>query len=386
MRLSIVFLSLILGCGGAVVEGHDDHEAAEGGHAEVSLTPEAVAAARLVVAPAVEATLQRELVLQGRVVLDPRKQAVISAWIGGQVDVISVRSGDDVRRGQRLATVQSPELGEAVGAFRAAKARDDAADARMDRLKRLEADGVAAHAQVLDAEAEHAGALGALEAAEERLRILGVDPTQGDPHAGEHFPSHVPVRSPISGKVLTANASVGTRVEPGHELFRVGDLTEVWLLLAVYERDLSTVAVGQTVRFTVAAWPGETFEGLVEQVGDWVEPQARTIEVRVLVSNEDSRLKPNMFAEATLSGAQSMAKTGIVLPAAAVQEMDGAQIVFVREAPGHFEAIEVEIGERTTQQVLITSGIPIGAPVVMEGAFALKSELEKGNLGHGHAH
>lgn len=361
--------------------GNDDHE--EG--SEVSLTPEAVAAARLVIEPAEERRLATDLVLQGRIDLDPRKQAVISAWISGQVDVISVQSGEDVKKGQRLATVQSPELGEAIAAFRGAKALDDASDARLERLRRLETDGVAAHAQVLDAEAEHAGALGALEAAEERLRILGVDPTIGDPHAGEHFPSHVPVRSPISGKVLTADASVGARVEPGDELFRVGDLGEVWLILNVYERDLSAVTVEQTVKFSVAAWPSEAFEGRVLQVGDWVEPEARTIEVRVLVPNPDHRLKPNMFAEARLSGSAS-GDVGIVLPAQAVEDIEGKSIVFVQEQLGHFEAREVTVATRSTTHVLLSAGIEVGEPVVVDGAFALKSELAKGELGHGHAH
>ena len=225
-----------------------------------------------------------------------------------------------------------------------------------------------------------------MEAAEERLRILGVDATVGDPHAGVHYLSHVPVKSPIGGKVLSTEASVGRLVQPGDTLFHIGDLAEVWLMLDLYERDLSRVAIGQTVRFVVEAWPGAHFEGVVEQVGDWVEPDARTVEVRVVVANPDGRLKPNMFATATLVVTSPGAATGVVVPVGAVQLLEGRDVVFVREGPGVFAARAVVVSERTTDQVRIGAGISAGDAVVVEGAFALKSELEKGELGGGHAH
>ncbi len=396
ITMALVFLA---GCFGGSSrapddpEGHDhsDEEGEhgqEGGHDEervVELTPEAVAASRIRVQAAAEGHITSGLTVPGRIALDPRKDAVVGAWIAGQVDSIAVRPGDVVKRGQRLAKVQSPELGEAVAAFRTAKARDDAADARLARLKRLAADGVSSQAQVLEAEADHAEAEGAMEAAEERLRVLGVSLDIAAPHSGEHFPSRVPVRSPIAGKVLTMNAAVGANVEPGQPLFHVGDLDEVWLLLNIYERDLSVTREGQTVRFTVQAWPQEVFEGTVAQVGDWIEPEARTVEVRVVVANPDHKLKPNMFANAELSlGANT--EIGVILPAVAVMELDGSEVVFVEEEPGHYVATPVAVAQRSTTDVRVETGVNVGDRVVVDGAFALKSELEKGDLGHGHAH
>lgn len=386
--MNAALLVLLLSCRGAAdPEGTEHHDEHGGEHAtDVVLTPEAVAAARIEVAPAEVGTLSSALTLNGRITLDPRKEAVVSAWISGQVDAIAVRTGDVVRKGQALGTVQTPELGEAMAAYRAAKARDEAADARLERLRRLEADGVASRSQVLEAEAEHAEVEGALEAAEERLRVLGVRPTTADPHAGEHYPSHVPVRSPIAGTVLDSEATVGRQVEPGDPLFHVGDLGQVWLLLDVYERDLRHLAVGQQLQFSVDAWPSERFAGQVEQVGSLVEPDARTVEVRVVVDNPDGKLKPNMFATATIAIGASDGARGVVLPATAVQSMDGRQVVFVREGEGRFEARTVTVGERTADQVLVTDGIAAGDPVVVDGAFTLESELEKGELGEGHAH
>lgn len=385
-----LFWIWMLGCslptGPSAEDGHDDHADHEEGPRVVELTPKAIASARIVVSAAEESTLTKGMSLPARITLDPRREAIVSAWIAGQVDTITVRPGESVKKGQRLAQVQSPDLGTAVAAFRTAQARDQAADARLERLKRLEADGVSSRAQVLEAEADHAEAEGALEAAEERLRILGIPLKFGDPHKGEHFPSRVPVRSPIAGTVLTATASVGERVEPGQPLFRVGALDEVWLLLDLYERDLAAVSKGQSVKFSVEAWPGETFEGEVAQVGDWIEPDARTVEVRVVVANPEHKLKPNMFATAQLSADTEVRERGIVLPADAVQQIDGADVVFVEGEVGHFEARSVVVAERTPNRVRLTSGLEPGERVVTEGAFALRSELEKGELGEGHAH
>jgi cobalt-zinc-cadmium efflux system membrane fusion protein len=380
----------MLGCslptGPSAVDGHDDHEDHEEGPRVVELTPKAITSARIVVSLAEERTLTKNMSLPARITLDPRREAIVSAWIAGQVDTITVRPGEPVKKGQRLAQVQSPDLGTAVAAFRTAQARDQAADARLERLKRLEADGVSSRAQVLEAEADHAEAEGALEAAEERLRILGIPLKFGDPHKGEHFPSRVPVRSPIAGTVLTATASVGERVDPGQPLFRVGALDEVWLLLDLYERDLAAVSKGQSVKFSVEAWPGETFEGEVAQVGDWIEPDARTVEVRVVVANPEHKLKPNMFATAQLSADTEVRERGIVLPTDAVQQIDGADVVFVEGEAGHFEARNIVVAERTPNRVRLGSGLEPGERVVTEGAFALRSELEKGELGEGHAH
>lgn len=387
MWFGIALLGL-LGCGSAQEAEHDDHEhAEESGHREtVTLSETAMRSARIVVTEASIGALEQRLTVPARITLAPRREALLSVWMEGQIDAIRVPPGETVRAGQILATVQSPELGEAIAAFRAASARDTAADLRLERLKRLEDAGVAAHAQVLEAEADHAAAEGALEAAEERLRILGVDPTVGDPNAGEHYVSHIPIRSPISGKLLSADASVGERVEPGQTLFHIGDLDEVWLMLDVYERNLASVQVGQSVWFTVEAWPGETFEGRVEQVGDWIEPDARTIEVRVIVANEEHRLKPNMFAQASLSTNTGDRVIGIILPLDAVQRLDGEDVVFVQEQPGRFASRVVQVTARSADQALVSEGLSVGEQVVTVGAFTLKSELEKSELGEGHAH
>ncbi len=380
----------VAGVGGAdpaAPQDADPHGGEEEDHeAVVQLTEAAVAAGRIRVAPVSVGRLEASISVPARIVLDPQREALVSAWIEGQVEAIAVRSGETVRADQVLARVLSPELGEAVAAYRSAHARHEAAEARRERMRLLKDDGVSSEAQLLEAHAVHAEADAALEAAEERLRILGVPMDVGAPHDGEHFPSRVPVTSPIAGTVLEAEASVGRRVEPGEALFRIGDLDEVWLVLAVYERDLATVRAGQTVRFSVPAWPDRGFEGEVDRVGDWVDPSTRTVDVRVVVDNPDHALKPNMFATASLSVPQQDDVVGPILPSTAVQQVEGREVVFVEEGAHRFAVRPVVVARRTNDHVLVRAGLEAGEPVVLEGAFTLKSELEKGALGGGHAH
>lgn len=391
--LRTVLLGLLLSaCGSSSAPTEAEHaegsERGEHGAEEVVLTPAALEAARLRIQPAEQASFAASLHVPGRIQLDPAREARVSARMQGTIEAIRVAAGDRVQKGQVLATVQAHDLGEALAAWHKARARVASASARKERLTTLEEEGVASRAQVLDAQSELSQAMGDMEAAEERLKVLGVpEPDDVNLGKGEHFPSEFPITSPIAGEVLAASVSVGQSVAPGDALFHVGDLDRVWLLLDLSERDLSRVAPGQPVTFTVDAWPQATFSGTVDKVGSWIEPDARTLEVRVVVDNPDHRLKPNMYANAQLGQAPDAdAPIGIVVPADAVQELEGRQVVFVAEGEGRFEARPVAIAERNAEQVLLASGVQAGEAIVVEGAFTLKSELVKGELGEGHAH
>lgn len=365
--------------GHAEAGGHGD----EAGHGErVTLTAEARAAASLVIAAAEVRPWSAGFGTTARVQLDPRREARVGVSAEGQVERIHLQPGDMVVAGGVLAEVRSPALGEAIGTYHTRKADRDVALAKVERLRELEASGTTSKAQLAEAVAEAAGARAAYEAAEERLRVLGVNPGTLD---GDHFPSRFPVKSPVAGEVLVADVSVGQAVAPGAQLFHVGNLDLVWVMLDVFERDLSRVSRGQEVRFTVDAWPGEAFAGTIDWVGSVVEADSRTIEVRLVVDNPGHRLKPGMFGRADLGATTSASAPSVVVPAEAVQDVEGRPSVFVEEE-GAFEARAVTIGEENAVEVQILAGVAAGEPVVVKGAFTLKSELAKAELGEGHAH
>lgn len=355
-------------------------EATEAHSDVVTLSEAALANARLRVEAITPGPLAASGVAPARITLDPRREAHISAVTGGQLERILVRPGDAVTAGQALATVLSPDLGEAVGAHLSAGARLEVATAKRDRVTQLLADGVSSKSQLADANAEYTVAAAEHEAAEERLRVFGVEPASVAPGKGQHFSSRFSVKSPVAGTVLTLDAAVGRSVEPGDALFHVGNLDEVWLLADIYERDLASVQTGSPMSFTVAAYGDELFTGTVDQVGDWLDADSRTAEVRVVVDNVDHRLKPNMFAKARLALTNAAVAEGLAIPADAVQVVEGRPSVFVELTPGTYAARPVRTEPLADGRVQVFSGLAAGDRLVVDGAFTLKSELAKAEL------
>ncbi len=383
----LIGLVTLLACSSGEEE---HHEQAEEGHAEhgdeVVLTETALANARLEVIALAQTALDPETTVPARITLDPRREARVSAVTAGALERILVRPGDHVEAGGSLATVLSPELGTAIGDHLAGTARLETARARRERVESLRAGGFSSLAEVAEAEADFTVAAAEAEAAEERLRVFGVAPGKVRPKEGEHFSSRFAVRSPIAGEVLAIEASLGASVASGDPLFHVGNLDEVWLMLDVYERNLADVQVGAAVSFTAVAYGDEVFTGTVDQIGGLLDPDSRTAEVRVVVQNPGHRLKPNMFAKAKLALDGGGATEGLAVPADAVQDVEGRASVFVEEVPGTYVVRAVRAESMPDGRMHVVEGLEAGERVVVSGAFTLKSELAKGELGEGHAH
>lgn len=370
--MTLRFLAYVLlgttGCGWTGGEPKEEpHEAPMRGPRRVELS--AARIADLEIQPAAPSTLGITLGTTARLALDPRSEARVGSTVEGRIERVLVKPGDVVAAGDALLSVASAEVGQAWGAFRGAKARRDAASARLERLRALEADGVTSHGQVLDAEAEFASADGDYDGAAAQIRMLGS--VKG---------SAFELRSPVAGQVLSVDAVAGQPVSSGESLVHIGNLGELWLLVDVYERDVARVHVGDLVQFTVDSYPDEPFSGTVDYVGAAVAPETRTIDVRVVVPNTDGRLKPGMFGTASLALGARDETPGIVLPDDAVVSLEGDSVVFVDVGDGVFEARPVEIGARAGTDVRLASGVTAGERVVVGGAFTLKSELSKGEL------
>ena len=179
--------------------------------------------------------------------------------------------------------------------------------------------------------------------------------------------------------ITRAQASPGDTVDPGREVFTVADLTQVWVQAEVYEKDLGRIRVGQSAFITVDTYPDHSFEGKVSYIGDVLDPQTRTTRVRCEVSNHDLRLKTDMFANIELP--TKFSKQAIAVPSAALQVVEGKNVVFIRRSQTQFEKRDVEKGVTVNQQTEIVRGLKQGEPVVTQGAFHLKSILAGGELG-----
>ena len=241
-----------------------------------------------------------------------------------------------------------------------------------------------------EAETSSAAARGDLIAAEARLHTLGVtDEDLKGLRLDDHPSARFPARSPIDGTVVEIAGTIGQTVESTTHLFTVGDLSVLWVVLDVSESQLQHVAPGQKVDVSVEAIPGRRFQGRVEYVGDIVEVQTRTTEVRVAVPNPDRALKPGMFATAEVSAPSKAAVGGaqrLVVPREAVQKLGDVQVVFVPLGNNRFKPMKVETGADSGKEVEIVNGLEPGFPVVARGAFVLKSQLSKASMGEGHGH
>lgn len=187
------------------------------------------------------------------------------------------------------------------------------------------------------------------------------------------------LKAPIDGVVIERKSTVGELIGKETEVYTISDPTDLWLLAEIKERDIGAVRVGQDVTFTVLAYPGENFKGKIVLIGNRVEPESRTLEVRVAVNNADGRLKPGMFADVEI--ATTALQDALIISDQALQTMDDAQVVFVATTGGRFEKRVVKIGLEQRGRVQIVDGLKEGDRVVTGGSFILKSELLKGQLG-----
>lgn len=301
-----------------------------------------------------------DLNLLGRVEPAETTRRNVTTWVGGRIDRLRVNTtGERVRRGEVVATLYSPEVYGAHQDLLSAKAQ-------VERL-----DGAP--------EAARASASQALAAARERLRLLGVPEDELAAMASASQPTRaVPIRSPFSGTVIERVATEGAYVETGATLYRVADLGTLWVQLDAYERDLAQLSVGQEVRLTVEALPGEDFVGTVAFIEPTVDSRRRTAGVRVEVANPDGRLRPGMFAEAWVS-ATADDSTPLVIPASAPLFTGRRSVVYVEETTPDGPAYAprtVRLGTRLGDVYPVVSGLSEGERVVSRGAFALDADLQ----------
>lgn len=366
--------------------GGDEH----GGHEEesgtVRLTAEQVATAKIAVAVAEKRAVVSTLGVTGELVPPDDGVARIGAKVPGRVTRLAVGVGDRVKRGQVLATVDSPELGRAKADYIAAVTAATVARQTADREQALFERKISSERDWRDAEAAATRARAEKEAAEVRLHTLGLTDGQlARLRADDHFASAITVVAPLEGVVVERAVSLGQMLEPSDSMFVVMDLRTVWILADVYERDLAKIAVGQQVEARVQAWRDRVFTGAVTSIGAVVDRRSRTVKVRVVLPNADGALKPGMFATLALAGAAGEAREGLYVPAAAVQRDGDGAMVFVPLGEHEFQAREIEVGERTAEWVEVRGGLAPGERVVTTGAFLLKSEARRESFG-GHQH
>jgi len=355
----------------AAAADHRDEPEHEELPRRVRLSDQVISQAKIRTEPTSKEVLAVTVTLPGEIAVDPDKNARLASPVAGQLSRVAFQEGSSVKRGELLASLRIPDLSRLRAEQASAHSKAGSARANATRLEELARSGLAASQEASDARAQ-AEALEAEErAATEQLRLLG-SAANGSPELA--------LRAPISGVVISRSAVVGQPVRAEDVIADIADLSEVWFLGRVFEKDLERVRVGAAAEVALNAFPQRHFSGSIEYVGRQIDPIARTVTARVRLHNPDGALRLGLFGTAHVSSGSEQSEPVLVIARSAVTEISGRPVVFVRQPDGDFELHEVNLGESSLGRVRVLSGLREGEAVVVDGVFTLKSSVLRGSL------
>jgi len=310
--------------------------------------------------------------------------AIVASPISARIRRMLARPAERVDVDQPLVELESVELGRARAELLASRARLDLARRTLTRTRGLTVERIAPRRELEEAEARAATARADVTAAEAALGALGVREEAPDVRPSES--GRFVLRSPIAGTIIERTGAQGEVTEPGHALFRVGDLSRLWLTVHAFERDAVALRIGQAAEVFFAALPGRAYAGPITNIGGQVDARSRTVPIRIAIDNTDDILRPGMSATAILPAGDQQERI-LAVPTAALQRLANGWYVFVPRGEAVFEMRQVGRGRDLTGEVEILSGLRAGEQVVVEGSFLLKAEAEqaRGEGGH-HEH
>jgi membrane fusion protein, heavy metal efflux system len=311
--------------------------------------------------------------MNARLTLADDLTARIFTPLSGRVVSLQVAIGDPVKTGAILAIIDAPDFGQAIADLRKAESDGNQKRKALVRAQVLYDGEVLARKDLEAAEADAHGSAAEVERA--RLRLSNLSP------AGSRIDGQrLVLRAPLAGVIVDRQANPGTEVRPDAvtPLFVISDLQRLWLNIDLPEKAAALAKPGAAVNFTVDAYPGIDFSAHVERVGASVDPATRRIPVRAIVDNSDGRLKPEMFARATLSIPN--APHVIRLPVSALLTVGLTSHVFVQLAPREFQQRTVSIIRQDAEFAYLTpeSQLKADDSVVIRGALLLASEMAQG--------
>jgi RND family efflux transporter MFP subunit len=302
----------------------------------------------------------------------------VTPLVAGRVTRVSAELGASVRRGQTLAQIYSPELAEAQTKYVSAKAMLEAHDRELQRTQKLVEIGAASRQEMERIHAEHAAQTAAVESARSQLELLGVSASGIEAlGSGSKVNATTSVPAPIEGVITERAANVGLNVDQASPLFTVVDLSTVWIVADVYEKDFSQVRIGNDATVTTSAYPGLSLRGRISYIDPQVNPETRTAKVRVEVPNPRGELRLGMYADVVVTGAPGASVP--VVPRSAVQNVGNRTVVYLAnpKEPGTFTEREVRLGDTSGEQVEVTAGLQPGDVVVTDGSFFVRAERER---------
>src|SRR2546430_1455787 len=297
------------------------------------------------------------------------KETPVVSLVGGIVRSVGAELGQKVKRGQRVAVVFSNELADAQSRYLTAVAALDEHHRHHMRTIRLVEIGAASRQDLEMATSQYREAESNLANLRQKLLLLGMTAQRIDSlNSTAQISSEVTVPSPSSGTVTSRSVNAGEVIEANKELMRVTDLSSIWVVGQVYEKDLATVRVGSGANFTSDAYPGRVFPGRVSYVDPKVDPATRTAQVRIELANPGQMFKIGMYVNVVFATLGASEKTMPVVPKDAVQTIGNQQYVFVAtDKPTEFALRPVRVGPETNGFYPVLEGLNTGDRIVIGG-------------------
>ncbi len=341
----------------------------------IALAPAARDKNPIKVAAAEVMQLAGDIQVVGTVSFHEDHYAMVGPLVAGRISRLAAGVGDQVRRGQVIAEIESSEVGQARADLVAARARYIAAEANLRRETDLAEKKISSSRERELAQAQWATEQAGVRAAVMRLQAIGLAPADIENLEKRDAAGHVPIRAPIAGTIIERRVTLGQAVERATDAFKIADLSYVWVTLDLYEKDLFRVHVSQDVELRTDARPGEVLHGRVAFIVPVIDEATRTAKVRLEFPNPKGVLQVGQLVTARiLAGGKRDAVGVLAVPRSAVEQLEGKTIVFVKTGEG-FERRSVLLGSSGGDRVEVRAGLAPGDLVAVEGAFLLKSEL-----------
>lgn len=315
----------------------------------------------------------------GTVQANSYKETPVVSIVGGIVRSVNGELGQNVKRGQKVAVVFSNELADTQSRYLAAVAALDEHHRHHLRTIKLVEIGAASRQELETATTEYREAETNLANLRQKLLLLGLSPQRINAlNSISQISSEVTVTAPSSGTLTSRSVNTGEVIEANKELMRITDLSSIWVVAQVYEKDLATVRVGSGANVSSDAYPGRIFRGRVSYVDPKIEPATRTAQVRIELANPGQMFKIGMYVNIAVGALGLAEKTVPVIPKDAVQTIGNQQVVFVAsEKPNEFALRPVRLGPETNGFYPVLEGVSLGDRIVTEGSFMLRAEWLK---------
>lgn len=384
LAIGALLAAAILRSGQHAEEGHDHDHAEPAGHAEKPPAAASAPQARLsdeqlrhngiALATAGPARIATALQLLGEVALNQDRAVVVTPRLAGLVEAVRVNAGDRVQRGQVLAVISSPALADQRAELLAAQKRLALARTTHDREKQLWEEKVSAQQDYLAARQALQEAEISVDTARQKLAALGA--TAGD---AQGLARHE-IRSPIGGMVVAKTLSVGEALKEDANVFQVADLSSVWVTMTVPAKELPQLSEGMAAQVKATAFEAQG-EARLGYIGALVGEQSRSATARLVLANPKGVWRPGLPVTVTLKSAE--ADVPVAVTAEAVQELDGRNVVFVRQGQ-QFEARTVELGRSDGLHVEVLKGLAASERYAAKNSFLVKADIGKAAAEHEH--